>query len=402
MHRPLFVVTVLALGLGACSQAPSESAGDPASDPSAAAAEHGHDHGSPADPSGGLWFAGDTDERHMIGHHSFGEVRVGRILVHTFLLENRDAAPIAIQSVQAACHCTRVARLVAVTPEGQEIEGDPLAEGDLVRVPPGARLELEVRMDTALLQVPERERVSILRVRTDSEVTPFLNLELHVKPLQLFRVNPVQVELGEIPVHGGKTEVTRIFKSDRASPARVVGVASAPEGIAVELSEGSSPSGPMWTLTMTVPPGWRRGVLQEQVHIETTDAEGEPDPSGDWNLTVNLIGSVVDDVRLYPPTLNLRQVEADEPWRVEGMLRALIPGARMRIVEAQLEGDIAQYGRIESEVLDADASERGTVWRVVVSGDGGLPPGRLDGRLRLTLDDSQTPEVSASITGWVR
>jgi len=335
--------------------------------------------------------------------HDAGTLEFGARTEWTWSLENTDQAPVTILSATPACHCTRLKDLRAwPAGGGPAIEGDPNAKGALLVVPPLARLELVLGIQTASV-LPNQDRLAILRVNTSSPATPFLNFEVHVRARRTFLVKPAEIRIGDMAhTHGGSGSTT-IMTGVPDSPARVLSVLETTGGLEAVLDYQFVNQEPVWTLTATVPPGdpeGARGLVHEKVVLATTDAEGEGDQG---RLAIEVWANALEDVVIDRRVL-LGAIPRDVEKRAEVTVRALVPGMRVRVLSAELSGRDAQslvVAGFEPRAY-ADDQGRSNLWSIALATRAGLEPGLLEARLTVRLDDAVTSELSTSVEGVVR
>ena len=331
--------------------------------------------------------------------HDFGNVSYGERRVHRFHMRNTDDVEVRVLSTLGACACSKVTGLRTLPATGEPVEADFARKEDLLRVPPGGELEFVVTVDTAKTK-PNEHKLAIMTVRTSSVNSPFLTFELHIKSEKLFTINPAEIRIGDAPKSSGGWGATRIMTGVAGAAARILPEpVEHSERIEASLEHIVVGNENIWTLTATVRENQPPGPLREVVTLHTTDADGQGDAG---RLEVVVWAQVTEDIKLYPPLLSFLVIEAGQSGEVGGRLRALVPGARMRILGARIEGELADHFQVRHKPVSEDGQGRSHEWLVHVSADEHLPVGRFDGRLVLSLDDSRYPEISAAFSGYVR
>jgi len=360
--------------------------------------------GQPAAPpqshEPGLTIMSDT-EGHLPRYHDFGKVRFGSRVEHTYVLHNGDEEPVVVQSIQTACHCTQVDEIVARTTDGREILGDASREPEIITVPPGAELHLTLAVDTGILLMPNADKLSIVRMRTSSTVTPFVTFELKVTAQKLFQVSPPEVRIDEVPLSHGQTSVVRILRGKPSFLGDVLAVKSQGDLVQATLDKDFHFEDPVWTLTLTVPPGTTPGPFNDLVVLSTTDDEGNDDETLQRELPIPIYGHFVEDIRLYPAAFTFGQVTQGGEGTIDAYLRTLAPGARIKILGTEILGAAAKHVQVDCKPRAEDLEGRSPVWDILISLDGQLPPGPIDGRVRFLLDDAQYPMLERPIRGHV-
>ncbi|MFT5052656.1 MAG: hypothetical protein ACI8QZ_004092 [Chlamydiales bacterium] len=333
--------------------------------------------------------------------HDFGKVRFGRRVEHTFVLHNGDPEPVTIRSLQLACHCTQVGAVVVHTPDGREIVGATAREPEIVVVPPGAELHLTLAVDTGILLIPNADKLSIVRMRTSSESTPFVTFQLKVTAQKLFQVSPAEVRMDEVPLNYGQTTVVRVLRGKSSFVGDIIGVASQGKFVQVAIDKDFHFEDPVWTLTLTVPPGSATGPFRDRIVLKTTDDEGNDDEALQRELPIPIHGHYVEDVRLYPRVFTFGRVLQGQAGLIDAYLRTLVPGARIDVLETEVLGPAAEHITVECKPRAEDSTGRSPVWDVFISADAKMPLGKFEGQVRFLLDDSQHPVIERPFRGEV-
>jgi hypothetical protein len=330
--------------------------------------------------------------------HDFGRIPFGEAREHTFRLTNTQGAPITLLDMQGGCSCSSVRRVVSRLADGSLVEGDPRATDGMLTVAPGAVAELTLRLDTSRTKA-NQDKLEVMRLRTDSDLDPFITFELHAFPTQLFQVTPSTLDLGDVPTSHGAAGEVQIVTGVRQSLARVVRILEQGERVTAEMTERESLGETVWTLRVTVPTHQPLGVLKDRIVLATTDDQGEGDVD---RCEVAVWGKIVDDLVIYPRQISLGAPEAGSGARAEASLRTLMPGARVAVTQAELTGTSAPYLRVTSTPLAPDPRGRTQVWNFGIELLPEHPAGRIDAALRIHTDDENYPVVEAPLVGHVR
>ena len=331
-------------------------------------------------------------------YHDFGEVPFGEIREHTFRLTNVSPDPVTLLDVQGMCSCSSVKRVLARLPDGRVREGSPRAENGMLLVPPGAVAELTLRIDTGKAK-PNQPKLEVMRLRTDSDLDPFITFELAVRPRQLFQATPTTLDLGDIPTsHGASGEVV-LVTGERGTPARVLRVEEAGERVHALLEEQESLGETVWTLGLTLPEQQPLGVLRDRVLLATTDEYGEGDTG---RFEVQVWGRVVEDLIVRPRQISLGAAASAESFQTQAELVALVPGERVLLREFEVTGTSKDWIRVEPTPVSPDPRGRTQLWELAIERIPGHPQGRVDATLRLHTDDPDLPQVEAALVGYVR
>lgn len=331
--------------------------------------------------------------------HDFGLVPFGESATHVFQLRNEAAEPITIRSVQGGCACIRVSRIECVEADGTRREGHLRSKEDVLVVPPGALVEMAVRMDTSVLREPNKDKLEILRMATSSDVTPYPTFELHVKSQQLFQITPRRLVLGDVPTSAGAEGVVAIVTAGFGDGASLLEVVQQGQYCEASLEREFVNGENLWTLQVRVRELLPKGPIQDEIVLSTTDEHGQGDLGRE---RIEVWAQITDDVVLNPRLLSFAAFPAGSVGQAQGKLIALVPGARVTIEEIEIRGPMAEHLHVDSRALAPDASGASQQWELVLSSDESLPAGRFDGELRVRLDDSQTPELLVNYSGFVR
>ena len=332
--------------------------------------------------------------------HDFGTLEFGQEVQRTFTFLNTDPHPVTVLSLHPACTCTRV-RSMSTVPAG----GGPAIKGDLemaeniIRVQPGGILDMVVAVNTKSIR-PNSDSLNILRVRTDSKNTPFMTFELHVFAEKLFTLSPADLRLGDVPISHGGSKRLSILTGYPHSPAEVVAILEATGGIEATLQPTLAGSEMRWDLTATLPPLTELGIRHETILLSTTDDAGEGNAG---RLLVHVWARVVPDVIIRADPIHFGLVSAAEGGQALAELQALVPGARVRILQARYEGAGLEPLQCEYAPLGyVDSEGRCDRWSLRLLVPAGMAPGRFQGSLECLLDDEGSPSVSVSLQGVVR
>ena len=318
------------------------------------------------------------------------------MLRHTFLLENTDREPVTILNAQGPCKCTRVKQIRYTTAAGEEVRGDPRARDGMIEVPPGEVVEMTLEIDTRKLPRANADTLEIVRLLTTSPNTPYPTFEMHVLAERLFQASPSSVALGDIAVSSGASAIVEIITGRPGSEARIDEIVEPGATVESRIEELFLNGEYAWRVHIDVPGGLERGPFHDKLVVSGSKGETRE------TIEIGVFARVVDDVVVQPGRIVVGVVNEGQSARVEAELKTLVPGMRVGIEEATVEGALADHARVEYEPVGADGVGRSNRWKLVVHLDAGLPVGRFDGELLLSLDDSQYPEVRAQVMGNVR
>ncbi|MBL8863509.1 MAG: hypothetical protein JNK02_16085 [Planctomycetes bacterium] len=348
------------------------------------------DAGLPRATREGLVFEHAADPRPYF--HDFGDRLLGETIAHTWRLTNREGRAIVVQDLLPDCGCTQP-RAAVVLPDGARIEGPFETRGMGLGVPPGATLEVRIGLDTTRVERPNQHKLAQVRLRCDSDVTPYITFELHVLVKRTFRAVPAEAVLADVPQSAGKSvrlDVTTELAGERA---RIRGIERVEGPFHAELSETAVGSESVWILVVRAEPGSHLGPHTGKVVLGTTRGDGAG-PGQDFEVAVRAV--VVEDCVLEPRVLSIRR----EPGAVaRATLVALVPGARVLVRRARLEGGAAEALRVDCQAEEPDEHGRSGRWNVRIEAVGELPREAFSGRLILELDEPHLPQVDAPFAG---
>ncbi|MEL6715490.1 MAG: hypothetical protein AAFP86_17045, partial [Planctomycetota bacterium] len=126
------------------------------------------------------------------------------------------------------------------------------------------------------------------------------------------------------------------------------------------------------------------GVQRGSLELITTDDDGEGE---DGRYRVPYVVQVVPDVSATPSVASFGLVQEGAPARASSELRALVPGARIGVRSATVEGPDGVRFEASYEPEQPDDAGRSARWTVTLAAPDGLPVGKATGVLRLELDE---------------
>lgn len=382
---PLLVL-VLALLTGACPR------GD-APPPSAPAAARS---AKPEVGTGGLVIEhGDSTRPYF---HDFGDVPYGERLRHVFLLKNSEGRALTIQDMLPSCGCT-TPRVSYVDEHGERVLGSTQRGEQVITLPPDTQVEIEVAIDTTLVETPNLDKLSQVRVRTDSLANPYLTLELHLRVVKAFRAVPPKLELGFTPQSAGKsarTDISTCTKNDRS---RIVAIESVEGTFTADLQEATAHGETFWILVATAPPGLPIGPQKGQVILSTTGSDGTGRGPA---FSVPILAQITPDVLVVPGILQLSNVDPARGAEMQAELVALVPGTQLAVRSARLEGEGSQGLELVVEPVAPDETQRAARFAVVFRAKPGLPSGNFRGTAIFETDHPDFARVSVPYAGSVR
>lgn len=328
-------------------------------------------------------------------YHDFGSAPFGGRLKHTFLLKNVEGRALTIHDMLPSCGCT-VPRVSYVTSDGERVSGVREKGRDLITIPAGAIAEVEISIDTTLVETPNIDKLSQVRLRCDSDANPYLTLELHLIVVLAFRAVPSKLDLGEVPQSVGKSARTDISVCVRGNPSQIRAIASVEGTFTADLQESKIGGERVWILTATAPPGLALGPARGSVVLTTTGLDGTGDGAA---FTVPILAQIVTDIVVHPGVLQFQNLDRARGGRAEAEVLALVPGARVRVLASHLEGEASDDLVLEVVPVDPGDDQRAKRHAIRLSSKPSLSAAAFHGTLVLELDDPATPRITIPYAG---
>jgi len=329
--------------------------------------------------------------------HDFGRVPDGEVAEHVFRLRNTDPRPVAIKRVVPSCGCT-VPSVRYVADDGSLVHGEPITSKapELLSIPPGALVELALRIETADIRDKNVDKLLMVTVTTDSPNGYYLTLETHIVASRPFELVPNGIQLGAVAVNGGgggAIEAVRALGFDE----RLTGVLRTPPGVTAELVPRDPPDGRAWTVSARLAPPLELGAWKGELLLATETAAGEPGEP----LVVPMAARVVPDLQCDPARLVFY---ADPGAFGHTTLSSLLPGHRLRVLEAAVDPAHRELLAVSFEPAHPDGEGRSGEWTLRLEPRDPLATEAdlLSGEVVLRLDDAQHPEVRVPYAVHVR
>ncbi len=329
--------------------------------------------------------------------HDFGEVPHGQHVEHTWVLLNTDPVPVTIRDLLSGCSCT-VPSIHYVDVEGSLVEGNVRARGEVLTVPPGAKVYINMSVDSTEVGVMNRDKLSMVRLRCDSVNTAFMNFEMHLVVRQLFQATPKTVSIGQVAQSVGGSGFSEIVAAVKEGSPRIVDIESSDPQVQVNLTESVRYGVTLWTLTAKVPPDLPLGPYRSKVLMRTTDSQGE---GNSGRFQVELSAQIVDDVLCDPPTAALGSFSRDKGRTIETRVRTLVPGHRINLTGYELTGTGSEELQFSLAPITPDEAGRAKEWIATLTVPAGASLDFYSGLILLKLDDPQYPTLRVPYSGRV-
>ncbi|MFT5284306.1 MAG: hypothetical protein ACI8TQ_000462 [Planctomycetota bacterium] len=352
--------------------------------------EHGHTH---VPNSLGLMSEEELGGPIRSYYHNFGTVADGDVAAHTFQLRNSDRLPVTITRMSPSCGCT-VPSVRYFAEDGSTVRGLPSNEPEILVIPPGAMVELDIHIDTNTVKSKNVTKLMQVRITTDSQNDPYLTLECSITVEQAFYVDGDFLSLGNMPISiggEGRTEISLI--GDSAS--RLSGIGILPPGLSAELNQQAIIGRPVWELIARVEPPLKLGNFTGQIELLTEGADGEARPP----LLINLRGSAIPDIAVSPPRFFFQDIRSDGIATIAAEVSTMIPGARFKILSAETTGTMKDFISVEFFPRDNPNDTSAAHWTVKATASPDIDVDRFSGTIELVTDDPQTPQISVIYAG---
>jgi hypothetical protein len=351
----------------------------------------------PADvaAAGGFVIANPSNPR--ANYHDFGHLLFGERVKHVFQLENREGRDITIQDLLPSCSCA-VPRVSYVGANGQRVQGVVERGANAITVPKNTTLDVEIEMDTTHVEVMNADKLTTVRIRSDSSATPYLTLECHLVVVRAFRAVPPKVDLGLTPESFGKSGRTDITTDVRGNGARIGKIDAITGPFTAEIEEKTIAGESVWILSVSALPGQSLGPIQGEIALTSTKADGTPGQV----FTVPVLAQITTDVVVHPGVFQLGQIERGKASTLEGELSTLVPGETVKILSSKIVGQASEHMSFDTKALNPDDSGRAARWAFALNVDEKLAEPSFGGVVEITLDSKTTPVLTVTYAGRLK
>jgi len=369
---PLLLLGPLTLGTGGCDGAVSDSA-----------------PGEPTEQGLVILNPGEDPRDYF---HDFGTIPYGEKRTHTLRLKNSDPRPVVIQDLQSSCSCS-IGRISYVDEAGREVLGNRRKDPVIV-LPPGVEADLTFEIDTTAVRLANADKLAQVRLRCDSPNKPFVTFEMHLKVDLAFQATPKTINLGRVPISTGARGRSDLITGLPGGLQRVTGVIESSPRLEVGIRQEEKPGGTLWIVDAVLTPPLERGLWKGKIILSATgdDGTGEGRP-----FEIPVLGNVVDDIIVRPPTLAFTRFSPVDGSTGTAELVALAPGHRTLVTGARLEGELPEGVEVGYEPKKADATGRSASWTITVTVPPSVEAERFVGKVILELDDTVQERVEAGM-----
>ena len=357
----------------------------------AAVAIPGHEPGA-GGPVGGLVVENPLGDRPT--YWDFGRVPAGTQLERVYRLRNDDPRPVTVHDLIASCGCT-ASRISYLGPDGERVEGSRQGSPVIV-LPPGARAELAIRVDTTRVEQMNVDKLAQVRLRSDSLATPFLTFELHLVAERAFRSVPGAIAFGEVAQGAGATASSQVNWELGVAAGRVLGIASAPASCRATIDETEIAGRPNWILAVTLPPELPLGPVAGDVVLRISAADGSDQGA---TLSVPFSGTIVPDLVARPRTLAAGVLAPGDSGRAEVEIVALAGAERFRVLGATADGVGADDVDLAFEPIEPGDDGAASSWRLSLAVPSTLAAPEFGGRVLVRTDHPRVTTLEIPFSG---
>lgn len=327
--------------------------------------------------------------------HDFGRVLYGEKVTRVFELENREGVPIRVEDLQASCSCT-VPTTWYLDDRGERVLGSRTQKPVLV-VPPGKTLHVACAIDTTRVEKPNVDKLSQVRMRSNSLVTPYVTFEMHLVVVRPFRAVPEVLDLRQTPQSRGKSVRTDVSTALANDPARIVQLERVEGPFEATVEHKVVGAENLWIVTATAHDGLSLGPLLGKVVLSTSvpGFEGAGPP-----FEIPVRATVVPDVVAEPGLLALKPREDDGLLAGSFDVVALVPGERVLVLGAAATGAAKDELDVAFEPVGADDSGRAGRWKVTARAKPGAKVAQ--GTLEVVTDHAHVSLVRVPFAGQAK
>jgi hypothetical protein len=330
----------------------------------------------------------------------FGELQFGQHVEHVFQVENTEPDPVTIHDMLPSCGCT-IARIAYTDSSGNEVAGSIAPGAKVITLPPGAIARLSMTVDTTHVETMNIDKLAQVRLRSDSKVTPYLTLEMHLVVRRTFRSAPDRIDLGESPrslAKSGRADITPDLGTSRA---RIVAVEKIDGPFEASVDTTTVNDVEVAILSVTPRADLPIGPVHGSVTLSTTRDDGT---GAGLPFKVPVSAQITADVVVHPALFALHAAPhtdgaaRDESLTAEIELVALVPGERVNVRSTKATGSGAELVRVETTPENPDQHGRASVWKILLRAPEHSDPAHFGGSVTIELDHPRVPRIDVPYT----
>jgi hypothetical protein len=316
-------------------------------------------------------------------YHWFGEVPMGEVVRHTFVLDNTSQRTVSIVRALPSCNCLKLevrAKDASGAVVGQLHDGGSRTAD----VPPGGTLEVEFVVDTREERGPNSPRLLQASVHTGDPSVPRIALEGTVIATSPFVLPRGEFNIGIVAAEAPATERLTLAQSGTSGTVLTEAVVACPADWIVRVFEDrSAPTAVrVWTLQVTVPAG-PEGRFDGRIELATADASG----AAGAPFVVPVRGARGPTVYAAQNSVFFRAGATTTTLRVSSRL----PADDARIASVTVDGPLA--GHLTHTVTPgAGVTTKGPSWTIDLAIEGDAPA-ECSGRLTVAFENERWPPL---------
>jgi hypothetical protein len=331
----------------------------------------------------------------------FGKVRFGEPIEHVFRIRNDDPVPVTVRDLLPSCSCSRPS-ISYVAKDGSVVQGDPSSRERVITLPSGATAELVVKVDTERVERMNIDKLTQVRLRSDSATTPYLTFEMHLVVARAMLSVPSAIELGQTPQSIGKSGRADVMVDLLSTKYRVLGIESIEGPFTATVDETVVANVPTWIVVAAAKPGLQLGPTTGVVFLSVSGEDGTG-TSPPFKLPVS--AQISPDVVARPPVLAFGTIARGKPAEVDADVVALVPGETVRVTGTKVSTIPAgAAAAITAEAVAPEPGDdgRASTWRIRLVASEALSEAEFSGMLVIETDHPRVPEVRVPFSGTMR
>ncbi len=301
--------------------------------------------------------------------HTFGTVKQGETINHTFVIRNTGSAPFKIARME-------------ISQQGMTARMKP-------EIPPGEEGQITVRWDTGRVKGDVSGEV-VLHPDDPAQPPVVLLLKGVVKPaLEVLPSSAVFLSVFK----GESIEQTLTIINNETRPFAITRLEPRGQHFLAELR--AVDPGKVYQLVVRVAPETPPGRYREALHVHTDQAERSP-----IKIAVNVL--LKTDLYVFPDTVDFGTVSLADLARTPSLIESI----RQTVLVKKRQGDF-EIKSVTSDLpffgISQEPAGRSGTFRIDVSLDRDkLRPGKMQGSLRVRTDDTDFPELLVPVRGELR